>query len=83
MDLPCRECIVVSVCSELCPSIQDMKTDIIKRIGLRLFMCSFCGGRTLISHYIIHPRVEISCETCHVVLRYDLPQLLQKWKWNI
>lgn len=81
MDLPCRECIVVSVCSELCPPIEDMKEKIIERIGLNLYSCSFCGGRTLITHYIISPLIQTSCTTCHAILRYNLPQLLQKWKW--
>ena len=81
MDIPCRECIVGPVCSELCPSIIDRKSEIIKRINLKLFSCSRCGRGTIISHYIIHPRIEVSCPTCHVSSRYSLPQLLQKWKW--
>jgi len=81
MDLPCRECIVGPVCSELCPPIVDMKSEIIKRVRLKLYPCSFCGGGIIIMHYIISPLIEVSCTTCHVILRYNLPQLLQKWKW--
>ena len=81
MDIPCRECIVAPVCSELCPLISDKKDEIMERVSLKLHPCLFCGGSTIITHYIIAPLIEVSCRLCHVSSRYSLPQLLQKWKW--
>jgi len=81
MDLPCRECLVGPICSELCPPIIDMKSKIIKRINLKLFSCSFCGGGTIVGHYILDPSIDVRCVRCNVSKRYNLPQILRRWEW--
>jgi len=83
MDLPCKECIVVPMCSELCPSIINMKRKIIKQIVLRLRTCSFCGGDRVIGHNNSNSWIEVFCSVCYGRLRFRLPQLLRKWEWNL
>ncbi len=83
IDLPCRECIVVPMCSELCPSIIDMKTEIIKQVRSRLGICLLCGVGTIIGHHNSNSWIEVYCPVCYERLRFRLPKLLQKWEWNI